>query len=218
MRFLRSLPYCFAFVAGTTLVHGQSPVSDDEPQLGPIVLIATGSQDPNEPGLLPDEAELGPIVPISAKYEVSDESLPVNIRLVNDEFYPQPPDESEGFPRLSLGEIRVIGGLVPAPVLEPLPLPIPPAASPIHPDEIQSHLSAAAAQLAAAGLLTESQAIVEFQHQFQRQHSQRLLLAFKEAQLKALQAEIDFLKQSQRPVLWPSDGNKVTREVPIRFE
>lgn len=102
------------------------------------------------------------------------------------------PGQDTPNPLISLFPLRVIGQPMPAPTGEPFYTPVLP---PIHPDQIQSHLSAAAAQLEMAGLNAESQRIQEFQQQFQRDHAQRLLIAFKEFQLKMLQEEIAILKQ-----------------------
>jgi len=96
--------------------------------------------------------------------------------------------------------IRVIGQPMPAPTGEPLAFGIAPVLEPVHPDQIQFHLSAVTAQLAMAGLSIEAQKIFEFQQEFQYKHSQRLLIAYKEAQVRALQAEIASLKQGQSAV------------------
>lgn len=108
--------------------------------------------------------------------------------------YPPSVDDSPN-PLVNFFPIRVIGQPMPAPTGEPYGFGVPPVVPPVHPDEIQSHLSAAAAQLAMAGLNVEAQRIQEFQQHFQREHSQRLLITFKEFQLKVLQEEIAILKQ-----------------------
>lgn len=201
MRFLRSpIPYLF-LICSSTLAYGQSDNRLNEPRLGPIILIAVDSSEPDGPRLLPGEPRLGPIIPIAAFSELDSA----------DELPPVPPNEYEDarllpaygavpIPMLARVAARVIQQPIPAPIGEPFAFNVPPIPGPVHPDEIQAHLSAAAAQLALAGLPAEAQKIQQFQQQLDRDHSQQLLIAFKQAQIRELQAEIEFLKRTQQPV------------------
>ncbi len=68
----------------------------------------------------------------------------------------------------------------------------------VHPDQIHSRLTEVARNLASAGLPIESRKIQEIQRQIFEAHSNQLMLAFKEAQLATLQAEINRLKECQK--------------------
>ncbi len=100
------------------------------------------------------------------------------------------------------------GGVIPLPFEEapqPLGSAVPAADQPLpqslrpQPLEIQRHLSHAAAQLAAAGLTDEAHQVGTLLNQFQAKHYTRLLLAQKQFQLEALQAEVNELRAAVTP-------------------
>lgn len=213
MRFLRSLLPFLAVLTAGTLAYGQSgelkKASPDR-----VAAKEVDAEAPDAPRLLPHEPQFGPITPIAAFFDEGfDEQLP-----------PAPPNDDEVAQLSRANEVmalrlirgipvRVIGHPMPAPIGEPFAFDSPLTPEPVHPDEIQAHLSAAAAKLAAAGLTGEARKIHEFQEQLDRNHSQQLLIAFKESQIRALQAEVDFLKRNQPRVAgkasltlprWPS--------------
>lgn len=216
MRFVRSPVICLFLTISATHVYGQSDGKLNTPQLGPIILLAVDSNEPGAPRLLPGDPQLGEIVPIAAFLEAEPEGL----------IPPAPPFESDEIPEVRLAPahaiaaipcagvvpVQVIARPMPAPIGEPFAYASVPIPRPAHPEEIHAQLSTVAAQLAAAGLIAEAQKLHEFQLNLDRDHSQRLLIAFKEAQIRDLEAEVEFLKRNPHPV-----ANDVQVRLQLRF-
>ena len=198
MRVTRALMECLVFAATTTFAFGQSLESETEPQLGPIVPLSSNAFPEETAAIAFSEPQLGPIIPIAGTFSTEeDKSAPSPLTFPKDEvqYYPG----AEAMPNLHFGfvPIRVIGHPMAASTIEPNPIGYSPSSpGPIHPDQIQFHLTALADQLAAAGLTNEAKRIQEFQQKFQCDHYQRLLIAHKESQIRSLQAEIASLRQT----------------------
>lgn len=198
MRLPRALLDSLVILAGTSSAFAQTAEVPSELVLGPVVFIASNVQDTEMILITFEDPELGPVVPIASSAEgIAEATQPSPLNFSREEIQYLPGVEASPNPYYGRVPIKVIGHGGAAPI-ETVTACLPSGQDGVcHPDQIQVHFSNLAEQLAAAGLAEEAEQIQELQKAFQDEHYQRLLIAFKESQLRKLQAEIEGLKQDE---------------------
>ena len=196
MRVSRAFFGCLVAASCHSFLYAQNTVAESELILGPVVPLGDLEIPAVEDVVPNDEPKQVPVAGSNriergrrtgmAQLVVANHDLPV----FSPEGLPVPDAQTE--------PSRVIRQPMPAPTIQMVqratPLPQRPA---IHPDQVRSHLMAAAQSLQAAGLADDANQIFSIQQRFTQDHYQNLLLTYKEGQVQMLQAEIAGLKQRQ---------------------